>query len=120
MKKYIRKTPLKEDCPLELTLNLISGKWKPAILSALFQGPQRPKDVSEGLPEAIKRVITQQLRELEEDGIISKKVYDEVPIKVEYYLTPVGQSLLPVIQELSKWGEYYKSTLPSRQVQDGG
>ena len=114
MKKYIRKTPLKEDCPLELTLNLISGKWKPAILSALFQGPQCPKDVSEGLPEATKRVITQQLRELEEDGIISKKVYDEVPIKVEYYLTPVGQSLLPVIQEASKWGEYYKSRMPGK------
>lgn len=109
MKKYIRKTPLKQDCPLEITLNVISGKWKPAILSSLFRGPQRPKDLIEGLPDATKRVITQQLRELERDGIIHKEVYVEVPLRVEYSLTPIGKSLLPVIKALSKWGEYYES-----------
>ena len=108
MKKYTRKIPLKQDCPMEVTLNIISGKWKPALLSALFKGPQRPKDMSEGLPEATKRVIAQQLRELERSGIVSRKVYDEIPLKVEYSLTKTGKSLLPVIKALNKWGENYQ------------
>ena len=118
MKKYIRKTPLKEDCPLEVTLNIISGKWKPAIISALFRGPQRPKDVSQGLPEATKRVITQQLRELENDGIISKRIYDEMPLRVDYSLTTLGKSLLPVIKELSMWGEHYQSIVSNKETGD--
>ena len=107
MKKHIRKTPVKEDCPMEMTLNIISGKWKPGILSGLLIGPQRPKDLSEGLPEATKRVLTQQLRELEKDGIVTKKVYDEVPLRVEYSLTPMGKSLSPVFKALNEWGTKY-------------
>jgi DNA-binding HxlR family transcriptional regulator len=108
MKERYRKTPVKEDCAIEVTLNVISGKWKPAILSGLFKGPPRPKDLCDGLPEATKRVITQQLRELERDGIVVRKVYDEVPLRVEYSFTKYGKSLLPVIKALSKWGEEYK------------
>ncbi len=108
MSTYTRKTPVKNDCLMEISLNVISGKWKPAIISALLKGPQRPRDMQEGLPEATKRVLTQQLKELEQDGIIWRKVYEEVPPKVEYYLTDLGKSLLPVVEALNAWGRLYK------------
>lgn len=110
MKDRDRKTPIKEDCPMEITLNAISGKWKPAIISALLKGPQRPKDLAGDLPEATKRVINQQLRQLEEDKIIDKIIFDEIPLRVEYFLTPLGQSLLPVVKALSAWGEAYQKS----------
>lgn len=95
---------------MEIALNAISGKWKPAIISALLKGQMRPKDLAESLPEATKRVITQQLRELENDNIIDKIVFDEIPLRVEYFLTPLGKSLLPVVNALSVWGnEFQKS-----------
>lgn len=93
---------------METTLNIISGKWKPAIISALFKSPQRPKDMQEGLPEASKRVLSQQLKELEQDGIIGRKIFEEMPPKVEYFLTDLGKSLLPVVQALNTWGQFYK------------
>ena len=107
MSTYTRKTPIKNDCPMEISLNVISGKWKPAIISALLKGPQRPRDMQEGLPEATKRVLTQQLKELEQDGIIWRKIYEEVPPKVEYYLTDLGRSLQPVVEALNTWGQLY-------------
>ncbi len=115
MRNYTRKTLLKADCPMEVSLRVISGKWKPAIISALFTGPQRPKDMQEGLPEATKRVLTQQLKEMELDGIVGRKIYEEVPPKVEYYLTDLGRSLLPVVKALNAWGEFYKSNAPERK-----
>jgi len=119
MKKHVRKTPLKQDCPVETTLNIIGGKWKPALLSGLFRGPQRPRDMSQALPEATKRVIAQQLRELEASGIITKKIYDEVPLRVEYSLTSLGQSLQPVMKALQEWGEAYEAPV-STAVQPQG
>ncbi|MFD3002582.1 winged helix-turn-helix transcriptional regulator [Pontibacter toksunensis] len=107
MSSYHRKIPLKEDCPMEVTLNVLSGKWKPAIISSLFRGTKRPRDFSVELPEATRRVLSQQLRELEEDGIIAKKVFEVVPPKVEYFLTDLGRTLAPVISALSSWGEAY-------------
>lgn len=95
---------------MEVTLNVLSGKWKPAIISALFRGPKRPRDLNEGLPDAARRVLTQQLRELEEDGIIARKIYEEVPPKVEYYLTDLGKSLSPVVQALNDWGREYEKS----------
>ena len=108
MPKYIRKTSIKAHCPMEVALNVISGKWKPFIISMLLKGPQRPKDLKNDSEDYTKRVMTQQLRELEEDGIVSKKVYDELPLRVEYFLTPLGQSLLPVVNELRSWGKDYR------------
>lgn len=95
---------------MEVTLNIISGKWKPAIISALFRGPKRPRDLKEGLPDATTRVLTQQLKELEEDGIISRKIYEEVPPKVEYFLTDLGNTLLPVVNALNEWGKNYEKS----------
>ncbi len=115
MKERYRKTPVKQDCAIEIALNVISGKWKPAMLSGLSKGPQRPKDFCEGIPEATKRVINQQLRELEKDGIVFRTMFEEVPLRVEYSLTHLGTSLLPVLQTLDKWGQKYRSYTATKE-----
>jgi DNA-binding HxlR family transcriptional regulator len=114
--KRQRKIPVKQDCSMEITINLISGKWKPAIITALLRGRQRPKDLQAQCPEATKRVINQQLKELEEDGIVTKKIYDELPIRVEYYLTPLGKELTPVVKALTGWGDAYKKKTLSKNI----
>lgn len=105
MSKYQRKTPQKSDCSIEKSLNIISGKWKPAILSALLESNLRLKDMQEGLPEATKRALTQQLKEMIDDGLIQKIDYDEYPKRTEYYLTALGKNLAPVFKELTKFGD---------------
>ncbi len=98
---------MKQDCPMEITLNVLSGKWKPAIISALLRGPQRPRDVEMGLPLASKRVLLQQLKQLEEDGIITKRLIEDTPIGMEYSLTALGKSLEPVVAAMNQWGAGY-------------
>ncbi|WP_226294426.1 winged helix-turn-helix transcriptional regulator [Aquimarina algicola] len=102
---YKRKTPLKNDCAIEKTLNVISGKWKPAILSQLLKTNLRLRDIQKGLPEASKRSLTQQLREMIEDGLIEKKDFHQFPKKTEYSITYLGTQLSSVFQELSKFGD---------------
>lgn len=104
MSLYQRKLPLKNDCPIERSLNSIYGKWKPAILSELLKRNVRLKDLQAGLPEASKRALTKQLKELINDGLIEKKDFNTFPKKTEYSLTPVGLQLHPVFHELSKFG----------------
>ncbi len=101
---YQRKTPLKNDCPLEKALNVISGKWKPAILSELLRSEVRLKDIQKGLPEASKRALTQQLGELVHDGLIEKTEFDVFPKKTIYTITPLGKQLHEAFRELSKFG----------------
>ncbi|WP_268848429.1 winged helix-turn-helix transcriptional regulator [Flavobacterium aestivum] len=106
---YERKTPLKNDCSIEKTLNIISGKWKPAILSELLKNNLiRLRDIQIGLPEASKRALTQQLGEMIEDGLIEKKDFDQFPKKTEYTITSLGMQLSPVFKELSKFGDKLK------------
>ncbi len=102
---YDRKTPIKNDCSIEKTLNVISGKWKPAILSSLLVEKQRLKDIQKGLPEASKRSLTQQLTEMLEDGLIEKKDFNEYPKRTEYSLTPLGEKLSSVFTALTKFGD---------------
>jgi DNA-binding HxlR family transcriptional regulator len=121
VKKYTRKLEIKADCPMEISLHVLTGKWKPAILSALFRGPQRPRDFAAELPEASKRVLTRQLNELEDHGLIAKKVYEVLPPKVEYYLTPLGLSMKPLIVALTEWGSHFEKAngeINSRKGQD--
>lgn len=92
MSSYYRKTPLKKDCNIERTLSVISGKWKPAILSELLKTNVRLRDIQKGLPEASKRALTQQLNELVEDGIIQKHDFNEYPKKTEYSMTQIGRA----------------------------
>jgi len=102
---YKRKTDKKIDCPMEKTLHVITGKWKLAILCELNRGSCRLKDFEKHNPEASKRALTQQLKELVIDGIIEKEDFNVYPKKVIYSLTQKGQELIPIIEVLGKFGE---------------
>ncbi|MFV0422893.1 winged helix-turn-helix transcriptional regulator [Oleidesulfovibrio sp.] len=96
-------------CSVELTIQLIGGKWKPIILYHLgTQGTYRFGELRRSIPNITQKMLTQQLRELERDGIVDRKVYPEVPPKVEYTLSETGQTIMPVLKQLCKWGKDYE------------
>lgn len=92
-------------CAVEATLGLIDGKWKGVVLYHLLEGTLRFGEIRRRLPSCTQRMLTNQLRELEADGLIVRTVYPEVPPKVEYSLSPRGRSLEPVIAALKAWGD---------------
>ena len=98
-------------CPVETTLTLIGDKWKVLILRDLMDGTKRFGELKKSLGGVSQKVLTAQLRDMEASGLISRKVYAEVPPKVEYSLTGLGESLRPVIDVLRTWGEGYKRTI---------
>jgi DNA-binding HxlR family transcriptional regulator len=91
-------------CPAETALAVIGGRWKIPILFQLFQGVKRFSELQRALPTVTQKMLTQQLRELERDGILHREVYPQVPPKVEYSLTPRGETLRPVIATMCDWG----------------
>ncbi|ACN98832.1 winged helix-turn-helix transcriptional regulator [Sulfurihydrogenibium azorense] len=98
------------ECPIEITLNIISGKWKFLIIKELIDGPKRFSQLNRSIKGINQRMLTKQLRELEREGIIERKVYPQIPPKVEYSLTDLGEKLHPVLLTLHQWGvEYIKS-----------
>jgi DNA-binding HxlR family transcriptional regulator len=101
---YERKIPEDLDCGINISMKVLSGKWKPCIIDGIHKGIRRPSELHAAIPAAAPRVINMQLRELEEYGMVSKKVYAEIPLRVEYFLTEVGKSILPVINAIEKWG----------------
>ncbi len=94
-------------CPVEATLDLIDGKWKGVILFHLLDGTLRFGALQRSLGTITQRMLVKQLRELEEVGLVSRRVYAEVPPKVEYSLTEAGMSLRPVLLELKRWGQVW-------------
>lgn len=98
-------------CPVETTLTLIGDKWKVLILRDLLTGTKRFGELKKSIGNVSQKVLTAQLRDMEESGLISRKVYAEVPPKVEYSLTSLGQSLEPILDAMKLWGEGYKSSL---------
>lgn len=94
-------------CPVEAALDVIGGKWKPLILWALGDRVLRFNELQKGLPGVNTKMLTKQLRELEEDGIITRTVYPEVPPRVEYAITDFGRTLIPILQALCNWGAEY-------------
>jgi DNA-binding HxlR family transcriptional regulator len=94
-------------CFVEAALDEIGGKWKPLILWVLQDGKLRFNEINKILPTITQRMLTKQLRELEKDNLVNRKVYAEVPPKVEYSLTKKGQSVLPILEALCDWGEEY-------------
>ena len=92
------------ECPITRTLEIIGGKWKPIILHYLSEAPRRSSELGRLIPQASGKMLTQQLRELERDRIIRRKVYRQVPPKVEYILTPLGESLRPIMVAMCAWG----------------
>ena len=92
-------------CPAEATLGVIGGRWKVPILWHLLAGTKRFSELRRALGHVTQKMLAQQLRELERDGVVSRKVYAEVPPKVEYSLTVRGRSLRPVVDSMCKWGK---------------
>lgn len=92
-------------CPVEVTLAVIGGRWKVMVIHELLQGTRRFSELHRALKGVSHRTLTQQLRELEARGLIRRKVYQQVPPKVEYSLTPLGQSLEPVLTAMHEWAE---------------
>ncbi len=99
--------PPEGDCPVIVVQNLISGKWKLVILWNLSQQTRRFNELQKRIPQISQGILTQQLRELERDGLVHREVYKEVPPKVEYSLTDIGQSLMPVMGVIAEWGNSY-------------
>ena len=99
-------------CAVEGALRLIDGKWKGVVLFHLFEGTHRFGEIRRRLPNVTQRMLTNQLRELEADGLIVRKIYPEVPPKVEYSLSERGRSLEPVIMALKAWGDAYVDLAP--------
>ena len=95
--------------PVELSLDIIGGKWKMPIIWRLKDDEKRYGEIRRSLPKITHKMLTQQLRELEQDEIINRKVYQEIPPKVEYSLTLLGESIIPVIDLLREWGEHYRN-----------
>ncbi len=98
-------------CPVETTLTLISDKWKVLILRDLMKGTMRFGELKKSIGHVTQKVLTSQLRQMEESGLLSRKVYAEVPPRVEYTLTDVGYSLKPILDAMWTWGENYKNNL---------
>ena len=96
------------NCPVTAAVNVIGGKWKPPILSRLAEGTKRFGELQRLVPHITKKMLTQQLRELEGDGIIERKVFHQVPPKVEYSLSEYGESLRPVLKAMEAWGTAHR------------
>jgi len=102
------------ECRVRTALEIIGGKWKPVIIYYLMEDTLRFGELRKQMPDATQKMLTQQLRELERDGVVSRKVHQVVPPKVEYSLTPYGRTLGPVMRELCKWGEKHMARTPSK------
>lgn len=108
MKKEIYPLP---PCPVETTMSLISNKWKIFILRELLAGTKRFTHLQKAVTNISQKVLTQNLRAMEEDGIVIRAVFAEVPPRVEYRLSELGHTLRPVIEVLMDWGVKYKERL---------
>jgi len=93
--------------PVEATLDVIGGKWKTLILCHLTDGAKRTSELKKLMPDITQKMLTQQLRELEEDEIIIRTVYNQVPPKVVYEISELGESLKPILDQMCEWGEQY-------------
>ncbi|ABB57728.1 winged helix-turn-helix transcriptional regulator [Synechococcus elongatus] len=97
------------NCPAEVALRVMQGRWKLLIIRELAEGVRRFSDLQRSLVGVSQKVLTSQLRELEADGVLDRTVYPEVPPRVEYALTERGQALLPVLEGLHAWGQGLQS-----------
>ncbi|QWU13205.1 transcriptional regulator, HxlR family [Paenibacillus sophorae] len=91
--------------PVEATLEVIGGKWKVVILCHLDKGEKRTSELKRLMPGITQKMLTQQLRELEEDGVVKRSIYEQIPPKVVYSLTDYGWSLKPILDTMCAWGE---------------
>ncbi len=102
-------------CPVEITLMLIGDKWKVLILRDLMGGTKRFGELKKSIGHVTQKVLTAQLRDMEDKGLVDRKVYAEVPPRVEYTLTETGYSLKPILDAMWEWGEQYKVKIQSNK-----
>ena len=96
-------------CPVELTLLLISNKWKVLIIRDLLDGTKRFSELKKSINNISQKVLTSNLREMEENNLLTRKVYPEIPPRVEYTLTDIGYSLKTLLDDMDKWGTWYRN-----------
>jgi DNA-binding HxlR family transcriptional regulator len=104
-------------CPVDVTLEVIGGRWKTVVLYHLSQGTKRFSELRRSISGITQKMLTQQLRQMAEDGIIHREVYAQVPPKVEYSLTPLGESLKPVVDAMCKWGTRHQQEKASQRLE---
>lgn len=107
-----------ENCPINYAMNIIGGKWKPILLHRIKSGVNRFGMLQRSVPLISKQMLTSQLRELERDGLITRKVFAEVPPRVEYSISKNGESIFAVLKELEKWGKSQQKS-DSNNLKDG-
>ena len=100
----------KVSCPVEVTLDVIAGRWKILIIHQLLEGTKRFNQLQRELGGITHRTLAKQLREMEERGLIKRKDYQDIPPRVEYSLSPLGRTLEHLLVAMQKWGEYYERT----------
>lgn len=106
-----KKIPLLLECGLHLFMEVMNGKWKINLIWCIHSGIKRPGELQRHIPKATRRVLDTQLKELIQHGLITKNVFDERILKVEYELTPLGETIIPVISTTAKWGEDHREQL---------
>lgn len=102
-----RNSVLKQACPFEAALDILGGKWKGMILFQLMKGARRFNELKKSISLISSKMLTQQLRELERNGLITRKIYPEIPPRVEYTLTKVGKKLEPAFHHIKAWGTQF-------------
>ena len=103
----------KDECGVETAISIIGGKWKPMILYALLTKSRRFGELQRLIPGVTQRMLTLHLRELEENGIIHREIYKQIPPKVEYSLTKLGETVKPLLVTMEQWGKHYKKNAKS-------
>ena len=109
--------PKETNCPAEYTLRMIGGRWKIPLIFHLLSGAKRFSELARTLGGVTQKMLTQQLREMERDGLVERKVFAEVPPRVEYSLTPLGESLKPVVDSMCRWGVAHSVPPAEREAQ---
>lgn len=107
MTKKIKKNRIRSISPVDYTMKTIGGKWKPTVLYLISKGINRFGLLNRGIYDISKHMLTKQLRELEADGLITRKIYAEIPPRVEYFISEKGQSIFPIIDSMYVWGEQH-------------
>jgi DNA-binding HxlR family transcriptional regulator len=108
---YSKKKPEDLDCGIEVAMIVFAGKWKPCIIDSINKGHNRPSEIHRVLTSATPRVLNIQLKELVDYKVVTKKIYPGLPPRVEYYLTDLGKSILPIVSMIDKWGMENKETV---------
>jgi DNA-binding HxlR family transcriptional regulator len=108
---YERKLPVELECGLHLFMEVINGKWKVNLIWCIHAGVKRPSELHRRVPKASRRLLDTQLKQLVDHGIITKTIFKQKPQKVEYELTALGKTLIPVIEVTARWGEDHRLEL---------